>query len=57
MAHRATLYSVRIKEKWHDYRPLGNIDEEGTWLSHVLADTLQTTSSSSARAGKRSCGA
>jgi hypothetical protein len=36
MAHRAALYSVRVKEKWRDYRPLGNIDEAGTWLGDVI---------------------
>lgn len=40
MAHRATLYSVRVKEKWNDYRPLGDIDDEGTWLADVLAHVL-----------------
>ena len=40
VAHRAALYTVRIKEKWQDYKRLGDIDDAGTWLGAVLEHEL-----------------
>jgi hypothetical protein len=40
MAHRATFYIVRVKEKWRDYRPLGDIDDGGTYVGDVLREEL-----------------
>jgi hypothetical protein len=40
MAHRAALYLVRVKEKWHDYLPLGDLDGAGLDLGEVLGEQL-----------------
>lgn len=40
MAHRAALYTVRVKEKWKDYKRLGDVDDAGTWLGAILEHEL-----------------
>jgi hypothetical protein len=40
MSHRAALYTVRVKEKWKDYKRLGDIDEAGTPLAGALVGWL-----------------
>jgi hypothetical protein len=40
MAHRAALYIVRVKEKWHDYLPLGDVDGAGLDLGEILEEQL-----------------
>lgn len=41
MAHRAALYTVRVKQKWsQDYRLLGDIDEAGTSLADIFVQYL-----------------
>src|SRR5689334_2649886 len=42
MAHRAALYIVRVKEKWHDYLQLGDLDGAGLDLGTVLEEQLGT---------------
>jgi hypothetical protein len=40
LPHSAALYTVRVKEAYHDHRPLGDIDNAGTQLIDVLSDYL-----------------
>ncbi len=40
MAHTSALYTVRVKERYKDYQPLGDIDGSGTKLQDVLAGYL-----------------
>lgn len=40
LAHTAALYTVRVKERYRDYRPLGDIDGGGRRLLDVLAGYL-----------------
>lgn len=41
MAHSVALYTVRVKEAWKDYQPLGDFDGNGTSLIDVLDNYLQ----------------
>jgi hypothetical protein len=40
MAHRVALYTVRVKERYQDYRLLGDIDQAGTYLLEALDSYL-----------------
>ena len=53
MAHTAALYTVRVKEKYRDYQPLGDIDGAGASLLDVIADYLDDFESTSADGEKR----